>query len=130
MESESAPNWQQKPHRFTVDIPEPLVPLIKARKNSVPYESVNKYIFWTLVYEITLRKPHRFTPWLMRQSEERQQEFFEELIRTFDDTTNTPGSWMESRIREEAISLITSGEVDDLVLERADKIRAKRRKKP
>lgn len=116
-------DWNQKPHRYTVDFPEPLVPLIEARKNSVPYPSVSKYIFWTVVYELFLRKPHRLTPWIMQQPEPKQQEIFEDLIKNFD-TMKSPGSWMETRIKEKAIDLIKSGEVDNLVIQRARQLNA------
>lgn len=114
-------NWNQKPHRYTVDVPEPLVPLVDARKNSVPYPSVSKYIYWTIIYEMTLQKPHRLTPWLMRQPENIQHDFYEELIRNFGNPdAPRPGSWMERRIREEAFLLVKSGEVDSAVIARAE----------
>lgn len=113
--------WNQKPHRYTVDVPPPLVPIIEARRLHVPYPSVSKYFFWMAIYDAFLRKPHRFTPWLMRQPEEIQREFFETLIS--DPNTPTPGSWMETRIREEAIRLIESGAVDDIVIRRAKLLR-------
>ena len=116
--------WSDNWHRFTVEIPEPLIPLVNARKNSVPYPSVSKYMFWTTIYDMTLRKEHRFTPWLMRQSDKKQHEYFQYLIDHFDDD-KTPGSWMETRIREEAVALIERGEVDDLVMKRAEKLRKK-----
>lgn len=116
-------DWSQKPHRYTVDFEEPLVPLIQARKNSVPYPSVSKYIYWTVIYELTLQKPHRLTPWLMRQPTTIQHDYYEELIRNFGDASAPrPGSWMEKRIREEALALIKSGAIDEVVIARAEAI--------
>ena len=115
-------DWSRKWHRYTVDVPEPLIPLVEARKNSVPYPSVSKYIYWTIIYEMTLQKPHRLTPWLMRQSPAIQHDYYEDLIKNFGKDVTRPGSWMETRIREEALALIKSGAVDAVVIARAEAI--------
>lgn len=115
-------DWNQKPHRFTFEIPEPVAPLIEARRTYLTYPSVSKYLTWTIVYDLFVRKPHRFSLWVMRQSERKQQDVLESLIEHFD-SPKTPGGYFETRIREEAISMIESGEMDDLVLKRAAVLR-------
>lgn len=96
--------------------------MVEARKNSVPYPSVSKYIYWTIIYEMTLQKPHRLTPWLMRQPPSVQCDYYETLIADFGKPIQRPGSWMEHRIREEALALIQSGAVDAQVIARAEAI--------
>lgn len=105
-----------------MEVPEPLVPLVEARKESEQYPSVSRYMFWSSIYDITLQKPHRFTPWLMRQPTTTQHDYFESLIDNFGKETWRPGSWMENRIREEALKLIKSGAIDDVVIARAEAI--------
>lgn len=112
-------DWSQNWHRYTVEIPIPLMPLLEERRKSVPYPSVSKYFFWMFIYDLTADKPHRFTPDLMRKTAKRQHEYFELLIAG---KHKAPGGWMDTFIRNEAIAAIQRGDVDDAVRERAEKL--------
>lgn len=116
-----AMDWNKSPRRFTIDVPEPFVPLIEQRRREMLYPSVSKYAWWTIFYDIFLRKPHRFTSWLLRQSGEKQQQVLEAVIENFD-SPNKPGSWYEAHARERAVELIESGELDGAVKARAAKL--------
>lgn len=78
-----------------------LTDLFKIRAQEEGYHgSLSAYFYWLGLYDVFLRKTHKFTPWLSRQAEERQIEAVQMIVETFD-SKDKPRGLYEALVEEE-----------------------------